>query len=195
VSTKNITDAEIFSERLKTLRKGRRKAEFAAFLNTSPQNYGRYECGRIPDAVTLSGIAERCGVSVDWLLGRADSNTQCVAYLDSGRSDSNTQCVAYLDAGQPDAPRIRGDRLRIGSIETREIVEYRAVSREWLEAEVAAMSELLPTAPEGRGRLHLIRRMLEMLFELQERCADVIKGHKRPLPTNNEGKEGGGDGQ
>jgi transcriptional regulator with XRE-family HTH domain len=74
VSTINITDAEIFSNRLKILRNGRRKAAFAEYLNTSPQNYGRYEDGRIPSTVILSQIANRCGVTVDWLLGRDDSH-------------------------------------------------------------------------------------------------------------------------
>jgi transcriptional regulator with XRE-family HTH domain len=73
VSTIKITDAEIFSNRLKTLRNGRRKAAFAEYLNTSPQNYGRYEDGRIPSTVILSQIANRCGVTVDWLLGRDDT--------------------------------------------------------------------------------------------------------------------------
>ena len=49
------------------------KANIALFLGISPQNYGRYEAGRIPDAVTLSVIADRCGVTVDWLLGRDPS--------------------------------------------------------------------------------------------------------------------------
>jgi transcriptional regulator with XRE-family HTH domain len=70
MSTIFITDAEIFSRRLKTLRNGRKKVEFAAFIGTSPQNYGRYESGRVPDTVTVADIANRCGVTVDWLLGR-----------------------------------------------------------------------------------------------------------------------------
>jgi len=161
VSTEKVTEMEIFSKRLETLRKGRKKAAFASFLGTSPQNYGRYEQGRIPDAATLGVIANRCEVTVDWLLGRTDD--------------------PQPPASQ-DQPRIIGPPLQIGSGKTREVLEYRTVSREWLEAEVASMIELLPTAPEGRGRLALIRRMLEMLLELQERCTDVLTGRKRKMP-------------
>jgi len=70
MSMENVTRNTIFSERLKLLRKTQKKAVFAVFLGTSPQNYGRYEAGRIPDAATLERIANRCGVSIDYLLGR-----------------------------------------------------------------------------------------------------------------------------
>lgn len=42
------------------------------------------------------------------------------------------------------------------------------------------MTELLPTAPEGRGRLILIRRMLEMLHE---RSIAACTGRNRPPPS------------
>lgn len=70
MSTEKITGAASFSDRLRILRNGRKKAAFAEFLGTSPQNYGRYESGRLPDAVTLQHISNRCGVTLDWLLGR-----------------------------------------------------------------------------------------------------------------------------
>jgi len=181
MSTPKNHQSDLFLwERISALMKDRciNAKEIAEIAGVVPSAVAKWKTGGKIGADKLQRIADHFGESVDWLLGRSESK--------SHRS-------GFLDSGQPDAPRIKGDKLKIGSIETREIVEYRAVSREWLEAEVAAMIELLPTAPEGRGRLHLIRRMLEMLFELQERCADVIKGHKRSLPTNSEGKEGGGE--
>ncbi|NCC62201.1 MAG: XRE family transcriptional regulator [Verrucomicrobiae bacterium] len=63
-----------FGDRLKSLRGNKTQAEFAEFLSiNSAQTYGRYEKGRIPDAETLGVIANRCGCSVDWLLGRSDN--------------------------------------------------------------------------------------------------------------------------
>ena len=76
MSTENITTAGIFSAQLKRLRNGRKKAVFCKELGLRPQNYQRYEDGRIPDAVILQGIANRCGVTMDWLLkGDAGSVT------------------------------------------------------------------------------------------------------------------------
>lgn len=61
----------IFSARLKQLRGDRKKAEFGRFLGVpNSPTYQRYEDGRIPDAETLQRIADRCGVTVDWLFGR-----------------------------------------------------------------------------------------------------------------------------
>jgi hypothetical protein len=98
VSTEKITDAEIFSERLRMLRKSRKKIDFARFLNTSPQNYGRYENGRIPDTVTLGDIANRCGVTIDWLLGRCDFDGQNTVSGTSG------QPCPQVEKGQNDTP-------------------------------------------------------------------------------------------
>ena len=70
MSIEKITKSDIFLERLKTARRQRSKVEFARFLSVSPQNYQRYEDGRIPDAGILDRIASKCNVSVDWLLGR-----------------------------------------------------------------------------------------------------------------------------
>ena len=62
--------SEAFSQRLTTLRNGRKKADFADFLGLKPPTYFRYEAGRLPRMETLKQIADRCGVTVDWLLGR-----------------------------------------------------------------------------------------------------------------------------
>lgn len=67
----NVDFVKIFSERLKGLRGDRKKAEFARFLGvSSPQTYQNYEAGRIPEPEILINIADKCGVTVDWLFGR-----------------------------------------------------------------------------------------------------------------------------
>lgn len=63
---------KVFQERFELLRKERNlsNTEFAKFLEMSRQTVGFYLNGeRIPDALTLRQIAEKCSVSVDWLLG------------------------------------------------------------------------------------------------------------------------------
>ena len=60
----------IFTERFRELQGDRSNTEFAEFLEISRQTVGFYCNGdRIPDALTLKQIAEKCGVSADWLLG------------------------------------------------------------------------------------------------------------------------------
>ena len=47
--------------------------EFAEFLDISRQTVGFYCNGeRIPDALGLKKIAEKCNVSADWLIGLSD---------------------------------------------------------------------------------------------------------------------------
>lgn len=60
----------IFTERFRELQEDRSNTEFAEFLEISRQTVGFYCNGdRVPDALTLIKIAEKCNVSSDWLLG------------------------------------------------------------------------------------------------------------------------------
>ena len=57
-------------------RQERTQAEFAQFLGISRATVGFYENGeRIPDALVLRQIAERCGVATDYLVGLSDMKT------------------------------------------------------------------------------------------------------------------------
>ena len=60
-----------FSERLKQLRGeyGYSAKEFAYMLNIKLQTYYAYESGTLPSYKALVRIAEKCGVSLDWLCG------------------------------------------------------------------------------------------------------------------------------
>jgi transcriptional regulator with XRE-family HTH domain len=73
VSTRKITERSLFSDRLRVLRAQRTKAEFARFLGFAAPVYQRYEDGRVPQHKHLSVIADRCHVTVDWLLGRVQN--------------------------------------------------------------------------------------------------------------------------
>jgi len=74
MSIGNINESGLFSERLKTLRGTANKAEFSRKIGLSAQTYQHYEDGRIPRSDILGIISERCGVTVDWLLGREDAH-------------------------------------------------------------------------------------------------------------------------
>ena len=60
----------IFTERFRELQGERSNTEFADFLGISRQTVGFYCNGdRVPDALTLVKISQKCGVSTDWILG------------------------------------------------------------------------------------------------------------------------------
>ena len=64
----------VFAERFAKLRGEMTQGEFAEFLGISRPTVGFYENGtRIPDALVLRQIAEKCDVSVDWLIGLSDA--------------------------------------------------------------------------------------------------------------------------
>lgn len=66
----------VFAERFAQLRGNRTQGEFADFLGISRPTVGFYESGaRIPDALVLRQIAEKCGVSSDWLIGLSDTQS------------------------------------------------------------------------------------------------------------------------
>lgn len=63
----------IFAERFAQLRGEMTQGEFAEFLGISRPTVGFYENGtRLPDALLLRQIADKCKVSADWLLGKSD---------------------------------------------------------------------------------------------------------------------------
>ena len=66
----------IFQERLNKLRGEMNQEAFARKIGISRPTVGFYENGeRLPDALVLMKIADVCGVSVDWLLGRTNDES------------------------------------------------------------------------------------------------------------------------
>ncbi len=63
----------IFQKRFKALRGEMTQGQFAEKLGISRPTVGLYESGaRIPDAEVLRDIADKCGVSADYLIGLTD---------------------------------------------------------------------------------------------------------------------------
>ena len=66
----------VFMERFRKLQGDMSNTEFADFLGLSRQTVGFYCNGeRIPDALGLKRIAEKCNVSADWLLGLSETRS------------------------------------------------------------------------------------------------------------------------
>jgi transcriptional regulator with XRE-family HTH domain len=66
--------SDFFSTRLKALRGDRNKAAFSRFLGIPAPMYHRYELGQVPKKDNLRVIAEKCGVTIDWLLGEGEAS-------------------------------------------------------------------------------------------------------------------------
>ena len=95
-----------FMSRFEELREGRSNTEFAKFLGMSRQTVGFYLNGdRVPDLASLRQIAERCGVSADWLLGipgsvkTSNQDIQAICKY-TGLSESGVQVLARLKEGR-----------------------------------------------------------------------------------------------
>lgn len=90
-----------FASRLNELRGGRSQAEFAEFLGISRPTVGFYENGeRIPDAFVLSRIAQKCGVTTDYLVGLSDNKTIDSSNIGktTGLSDDAIKVLCALSA-------------------------------------------------------------------------------------------------
>lgn len=75
----------IFRERFSALRGEMTQAQFADKLGISRATVGLYETGsRLPDALGIKNIAEKCGVSADYLIGLTDVRTS--------EADMRTMC-------------------------------------------------------------------------------------------------------
>lgn len=94
---------KVFRDRFELLRQQHdlSNTDFAKFLEMSRQTVGFYLNGeRVPDALTLIKIAEKCNVSADWLLGltniqNPDTNiASTIQYL--GLSDSATKMLLAI---------------------------------------------------------------------------------------------------
>lgn len=72
----------VFAERFSKLREEMTQDEFAKYLGISRPTVGFYENGtRLPDALVLRQITEKCNVSADWLLGISDFKSSMAAKL------------------------------------------------------------------------------------------------------------------
>ncbi len=66
----------VFARRFSELRGRQSQEEFARFLGISRPTVSYYENGtRVPDALILRQIAEKCNVSADWLIGLSNFKT------------------------------------------------------------------------------------------------------------------------
>lgn len=133
----------VFAERFKWLRGKMSQADFAIFLQISRVTVGFYENGdRIPDAVILKQIAEKCHVSADYLLGIKD---QCA---------TPTELEAEVLQLREDLAHERRLRQHATTTSNKHFNEYVAVRRqkESLEREVIRLkARMYDRMIKGKG--------------------------------------------
>ena len=118
----------IFAARFAELRGERTQAEFAEFLGISRPTVGFYENGeRIPDAFVLKQIAERCGVTTDYLVGLSDNKTSGSADIGkiTGLSDEAIESLMKgFDETKKGGTALKARNDFISSYEFDEIIRY-----------------------------------------------------------------------
>lgn len=151
-----------FSERLKSLRGDKTRAAFARFLGIPPAMYHRYERGQVPKDRNLKVIADHCGVTVDWLLGRTDAREYPAAPCDVDRS------VVQEHPAH-----------RFGTATYGVALDLTGIPDDELRSAAKANFDRLIEAKQGRELLDAVGRVLVYLHEIQERCIDRWSGKKR----------------
>ncbi|HHV09772.1 MAG TPA: helix-turn-helix transcriptional regulator [Clostridiales bacterium] len=94
-----MSSFEIFQSRIKELReeRGMTQKDFSEFIGISQQTLSGYERGvTTPSPDALRNIAEKCNISVDWLLGLSDK--KYLTYKIETYSDLFGELIKLYDA-------------------------------------------------------------------------------------------------
>ena len=95
---------EGFKSRLELLRGDATLAAFAAKVGISLKTYEHYESGRRkPTVQFIMSVAERCGVTTDWILGLAAQNGERISPLVNGndvlqKAEAIMECAEEMKA-------------------------------------------------------------------------------------------------
>lgn len=148
----------IFTERFRELKGERNDTEFAEFLGISRQTVGFFGNGnRLPDAVTLVKISQKCGVSADWLLGLSETKAlegelkQVCNY--TGLNNKSVQCLhwlACLDEYPKPCLTLVNNILKSPILNFREL----SYSAALLEIQAERSAPQLPRSPEEIQTFH-----------------------------------------
>lgn len=89
----------VFAKRFRELRGDMTQDKFADFVGISRPTVGFYENGdRLPDALVLKKIAEKCHVSSDWLIGLSDNKKSDYLFIGeiTGLNDNSIEFLRRL---------------------------------------------------------------------------------------------------
>lgn len=175
----------IFAARFAELRGERTQAEFAEFLGISRPTVGFYENGeRIPDAFVLKQIAERCGVTADYLVGLSnvkttDRDLQTINSI-TGLSEEAISALENLNSmeWEPDnaSDKIRGcTRMSIVHM-TNKIIENPKFTLSMLH--IRRGIELLCASSIKPIENHALPELIEKYPEVLESGAEIVNRYE-----------------
>jgi hypothetical protein len=178
------------------LRGNRAKATFARFLGIPAPMYHRYERGQVPKEKNLQVLAERCGVTVDWLLGRSVNSVQtgtpksanaggyrCTSPLPAPPAGGTAAFLSEGD-GKPESPHM--SRVKPASSNISATAGPDSVARDPIDPYVCRFPGQIPEECRGlaariagvEGQLDQIRQVLVSLLA-QERVTGAVAPDKR----------------
>ena len=159
----------VFRDRFNQLRGDMTQAQFAKFLGMSRATVGFYCSGeRVPDAIILRDIAEKCKVSIDWLLGLTDSMpADEEVKVSCNYTGLDSDAIQWINV----IKKMKGAAIDIGLRKENELHEIDVLS-------------MIFNASYGTSILGL----LEAILEYPKRV-DLLLDNMQPLFKRIEGKE------
>jgi transcriptional regulator with XRE-family HTH domain len=122
-------------------------------IGTTPQNYQRYEAGRIPEAGMLATIAATANVTVDWLLGRTQHSERAPTV------PSNDPALMYGDLPKEYTVRwVPQWNRRVQEMSSETLVDL-------IEEAIGGLKR----DPPGNDRAHRCHYIMDLLNELANR--------------------------
>lgn len=100
-----MLDKKLFAERLKAKRHENQLSQnqLANKLNISVSRISRYERGLVfPELSTANDIAQFFGVSIDWLIGATDEESNCYETPDFLKAINDLLKISDLHVGEAD---------------------------------------------------------------------------------------------
>ena len=163
-----------FQRRFSDLRGDKTQAEFADFLGLSRPTVGLYESGkRVPDALTLKRIAEKCEVSADYLLGLSgvespDLSIRGICNL-TGLSSSTVSSLISVKS------KIGNDRSSFTCAFADRLLSNRSMEMLEIESEVvrAACIQFFEQSESFNGVLSFTPDQLSELY--LDKAADTVR--------------------
>ncbi|NQT92235.1 MAG: helix-turn-helix domain-containing protein [Lentisphaerae bacterium] len=173
----------VLPERLAEARKrsGLKSKELAALADVAPNVYSRYESGaRKPAVGTVAVIAEKCGVTVDWLLGRSDDPRS--VFLDGARREHHLRDEPGSFGTPPSYHTVQWEpqwNPRVGTMSREDICDM-----------IEDVIPRLRTRPYGDKLAHACHYAMDLLNELANRRTDASTQEERNR-GDDQGRTGG----
>jgi hypothetical protein len=136
--------------------------------------YHRYEQGQVPKENNLRVIADKCGVSVDWLLGRDQSDSLPLAARDHH----------HVDYGAPSTIHGAAARSALARQERKQLAAFDAQDRARLTEFWQVVESVTPLMLRGGPNVEVCRQMIRAALDDLATWCQAIKPAAHDPETN-----------